>query len=75
MKGELSRVELASRLSLDERRLSRVVKGLKRLDEKHGGGLLESVDGGTIKLREGVRDYWNHLSRGGELRTAGVREG
>ena len=60
MKGELSRAELASRLSLDERQISGVVKSLKRLDEKHAGGLLEDVDGATIRLRGGVKDYWNH---------------
>ncbi|MDA4114299.1 MAG: hypothetical protein OK474_09655 [Thaumarchaeota archaeon] len=60
IRGELSRADLAARLSLDERQLSGVVKSLKRLDDKHAGGLLEDVDGGTIKLREGVKDYWNH---------------
>jgi len=71
MKGELTRGELASRLALDERQLSSTLRALKRFDQRHGGRLLENIDSGAIKLREGVRDYWENavaLAEGYALR-------
>jgi hypothetical protein len=60
MEGELSRSELARRLSLDERQLSSALRSLRRFDEKYAGRLLENLDGQTIKLRDGVKDYWSN---------------
>ncbi len=60
MKGELSRGELAQRLSFDERQLATALKRLKRFDEKHSGGLLEETGGTTLRLRDGVSDYWDN---------------
>ncbi len=60
MGGECTRTELASRLSFDEKQLSSALRSLRRFDDKYGGRLLEDFEGQTIKLRDGVKDYWDN---------------
>jgi hypothetical protein len=63
MGGELTRGELASRLSLDEKQLSSALRSLRRFDGKYAGRLLENLDGQTIRLRDGAKAYWANAVR------------
>ena len=59
-KGGLTRAELAQRLSLDERQLESALNRLKKYGEKHSGGIVEDGGGSTLRLKEGVKDYWDN---------------
>ncbi|MGD0638053.1 MAG: hypothetical protein ABSA72_08445 [Nitrososphaerales archaeon] len=60
IKGELTRGELAQRLSLDERQLASALNRLKKYGERHAGGIVEDVGGSTLRLRDGVKGYWEN---------------
>lgn len=59
---------LAKRLGFDDKGMKRVIKGLKRLDKRYDGQLIDrmrsdcnSDDISSIKLRDEVRDYWKRV--------------
>jgi hypothetical protein len=59
-KGEMSREQLARELRLDDARLNRLLRGLEEFNRSHSGELLED-SGFDLKLREGVRGYWERV--------------
>lgn len=58
MGGEMTPGELARQMSVDDRQLASVIKGVKAIDARYSGALLEGAEGETLKLREGVKGYW-----------------
>jgi len=59
--GEKTRKELASSLGLQGSDFDRLVRRLVRFDELEDKMLLDHCDLSSIKVREGVKDYWERI--------------
>ncbi len=73
MSGELTRSELAREFSLDDRQLATTLRGLKRINERYSGDLLED-EGERIRDRRRGEGLLGEFRRArGDVRQEGVR--
>ncbi len=62
MSGPMSTQELSKTLHRTEPEIARAVKRLEKLDEEWSNALIEDLTAEKVKLREGIKEYWNRLS-------------
>ena len=62
MAGPGSVADLARTLHRTEPEVARAVKRLEKTDKEWGSAMIEDATGETIRLREGLGEYWTRLS-------------